>query len=116
MHYLCSVITDERMIIKFDKEYLEELYYKEKCSDKKHRFQPQVIKNYVKRIITLAEAPNIEALFPLHSLNYEVLSGDKKGISSVRIDKQYRLEFIVSNEGEPVITICTITDITNHYK
>jgi len=29
-----------------------------------------------------------------------------------------RLEFIVSQEGgqEPIITICTIKDITNHYK
>lgn len=104
------------MTIKFDKEYLEELYYTAKCKDKKHRYQPQVVRNYIKRIITLAEAPNIEALFPMNSLNYEVLSGDKQGVSSVRIDRQYRLEFIVSTEGEPTITICTITDITNHYK
>ena len=104
------------MVIRFEKEYLEELYYKTKCSDKKHRFQPQVIRNYIRRIITLAEAPNIEALYPMNSLNYEVLRGDKKGISSVKIDRQYRLEFIVSFEGEPEITICSITDITNHYK
>ncbi len=104
------------MNIKFDKKYLEELYYTEKCSDKKHRYQPQVVKNYIRRIITLADAPNIEALFPMHSLHYEVLSGDKKGVSSMRIDRQYRLEFIVSMEQEPVVTICTIIDITNHYK
>ena len=111
------LIINKRMIIKFEKKYLEELYYNAKCSDKKHRFQPQVIRNYIRRIITLAEVPNVEALFPMHSLNYEILSGDKKGISSVRVDRQYRLEFIVTDEGEePVITICTILDITNHYK
>jgi proteic killer suppression protein len=104
------------MNIEFDKTYLEELYYTRKCNDKKHRFQPGVIKNYIRRVTTLAEAPNIEALFPMNSLNYEVLSGDKKGVSSIRIDKQYRLEFIVSAGGEPTITICTLTDITNHYK
>jgi len=104
------------MVIRFEKEYLKELYYHTRCSDKKHRFQPQVISNYVRRIITLAEAPNIEALYQMNSLNYEVLSGNKKGVSSIRINQQYRLEFIVSFEGEPVVTICSITDITNHYK
>ena len=104
------------MVIRFEKEYLEELYYQTRCSDKKHRFQPQVIRNYVRRVITLAEVPSIEALYLMHSLNYEVLGGNKKGISSVRIDRQYRLEFIVSLEGEPEITICSIMDITNHYK
>lgn len=71
----------------------------------------------MKRIITLAEAFNVETLYPLNSLNYEVLSGDKKGISSIRIDKQYRLEFKVSTtDSEPIVTICSIIDITNHYK
>ena len=40
------------MVIEFEKEYLSELYYEGKCNDKKHRFQPQVIRNYVKRIVT----------------------------------------------------------------
>lgn len=104
------------MEIHFDKDYLSELYYKGKCSDKKHRFQPQVARNYVKRIITLADAPNIESLFVLNSLNYEVLSGNKAGLSSVRIDQKYRLEFKVELNGRPVITVCNIMDITNHYK
>lgn len=105
------------MVIEFEKEYLSELYYEGKCSDKKHRFQPQVIRNYVKRIVILAEALNVEALYPLNSLNYEVLTGVKKGISSIRIDKQYRLEFKISTmDSEPIITVCSIIDITNHYK
>ena len=104
------------MVIRFQKEYLEELYVTGKCSDKKHRYQPQVVKKYSMRIDTLTDVPSVEALFTYNSLNYEVLSGDKKGISSIRIDGQYRLEFIVSTEGEPAITICSIIDITNHYK
>ena len=103
------------MVIEFEKEYLSELYYEGKCNDKKHRFQPQVIRNYVKRIVTLAEALNVEALYPLNSLNYEVLTGSKKDISSIRIDKQYRLEFKISTtDSEPIITICSIIDITNN--
>ena len=68
----------------------------------------------MKRIVTLAEALNVEALYPLNSLNYEVLTGSKKDISSIRIDKQYRLEFKISTtDSEPIITICSIIDITN---
>lgn len=104
------------MVIRFEKKYLEELYTLGKSCDKKYRFQPKVINNYKRRVDTLMSAPSIEALYPLNSLNYEVLTGDKNGISSVRIDRQYRLEFRVSAEGEPAVTICSIIDITNHYK
>jgi proteic killer suppression protein len=104
------------MEIQFDKEYLSELYYTGKSSDKKHRFQPKVVRNYVKRIITLADAPNIDSLYVLNSLNYEVLTGDKAGISSIRIDLKYRLEFKVEQKEEPVVTVCNILDISNHYK
>ena len=106
------------MTIRFEKNYLLELYQKGTTNDKKHRFQPSVVKNYIKRIDVLIASSRIEDLFPFHSLNYEILSGDKKGISSIRINDQYRLEFIISQEGEPepIITICTIKDITNHYK
>lgn len=106
------------MVIKFEKEYLSELYYNGQCNDKKHRFQPEVVKKYIRRIVTLTEAPNIEVLYPLNSLNYEVLTGNKQGISSIRIDSQYRLEFTVTTDqsGETVLTVCTIIDITNHYK
>lgn len=43
--------------------------------------------------------------------------GDKKGISSVRINIKYRLEFTVREVlGEQVITVCRLLDISNHYK
>ena len=78
------------MIVKFDKEYLSELYYEGKCSDKRHRYQPDIVKRYKRRIDTLNDASCIEALYRLNSLEYEVLSGDKEGISSIRVneDKQ----------------------------
>lgn len=105
------------MQIVFGKEYLRELYESGKCSDKKHRFQPIVIRKYAICIAYLERAKNIEDLFPINGLRYEVLKGDKKGISSVRINDQYRLEFAISEESqETVITICTILDISNHYK
>ena len=46
------------------------------------------------------------------------MKGDKKGLSSLRINDQYRLEFReITNAGnQAVIEICSLVDITNHYK
>ena len=42
---------------------------------------------------------------------------EENGYYSIRIDYHYRLEFKIRYEGaESVITICTVTDITNHYQ
>ena len=106
------------MIVKFEKEYLSELYYSGKCSDKQHRYQPDIIKRYKRRIDTLNDATCIEALYRLNSLEYEVLSGDNEGISSIRVNDKYRIEFIVSQEenGKALLTICNIIELSNHYK
>ena len=105
------------MNIIFDKEYLHDLFFKGNTTDKKHRFQPEVIRGYQKAVTALASANCIEDLFPYKSLNYEALSGNKNGINSVRCNRKYRLEFIVNEEGcEPIIKICRLLDITNHYK
>ena len=96
---------------------MRELFEEGKCSDKRHRYQPQVVHKYVMRVVTLQNAPNIQSLFPLNSLHYEVLTGDKSGISSIRIDQKYRLEFRVEEflDQESILTICKLEDITNHY-
>ena len=100
------------MIVTFDKDYLRKLYETGK-SDKKHRFQPDIIKRYKRCIDYLKSANKTEDLFLLPSLRYEVLRGDKAGISSIRVNDQYRIEFTVS---ESVITVCNILELSNHYK
>ena len=53
----------------------------------------------------------------MKSLNYEVLKGDKKGTSSIRVNDQYRIEFSVTLiNDDSIVTICNILDLTNHYK
>jgi len=104
------------MIVTFDKDYLRELYETGKC-DKKHRFQPEVIRKYQICIRYLLEASNINSLFIVNSLNYEVLKGDKVGISSIRVNRQYRIEFTVAEQGsEPIVTVCNILELSNHYE
>ena len=113
--YFCT-IKDNRMIVTFDKDYLRELYETGK-GDKKHRFQPDIVKRYKNRIDTLKNKENIEALYNMASLHYEVLKGDKAGISSIRVNDQYRIEFTVSyQEAETIIFICNILDLSNHYQ
>ena len=52
----------EFMKINFEKDYLRELYEKGKAQDKKHRFQPQVVKGYVKCVRVLYKARGIETV------------------------------------------------------
>lgn len=106
------------MEITFEKDYLKELYENGKARSKKHRFQPSVIKKYIQTVDKLRVAKNTEELYPIKSLNYEKLIGDKKGLESVRVDNKYRIEFISSVEGEEpdTITICSIFELSNHYK
>jgi proteic killer suppression protein len=106
------------MEINFEKDYLKELYEKGKARSKKHRLQPNVIKKYIQTIDKLRVAKNTEELYPIRSLNYEKLIGNKKGLESVRVDGKYRIEFIARLEGEDPdsITICSIIELSNHYK
>lgn len=106
------------MNVEFEKDYLADLYEKGKTSDKRHRFQPNIVKGYLKCVKVLMSISRMEDLFTFQSLNYEKLKGDKKGISSLRINDQYRLEFreIPSQSDQSIIEICSIVDITNHYK
>ena len=105
------------MQVTFNEEYLEELYTEGKSRDKKHRYQPQVVRGYQKAIKYLIHANRIEDLFPFKSLHVEALHGDKEGRFSVRANDQYRVEFTISDtDEEPVITVCTILELSNHYK
>ena len=105
------------MEIKFEKKYLEELYLNGKTSDKKHRFQPQIIAKYRKTIDLLESLTVVEDLYRYHSLHYEALVGDKAGMESVRVNDQYRIEFKTTKVvSEIVVTLCNIIELSNHYK
>ncbi len=106
------------MEIEFEKPYLEELYRKGKTKDKKHRFPKGIPERYIRTIDKLRVAERIEDLFVLRSLRYEKLVGDKNDLESVRVNDKYRIEFRSSVEGEEpnLITICSIKELSNHYK
>lgn len=105
------------MVVTFNKDYLEKLYTNGETGIKKLRFQPQIIRGYQKAVKYLIQAKRKEDLFPFKSLHFEALHGDKEGLFSVRANDQYRVEFsLIETEEEPVVTICNILELSNHYK
>ncbi|MBD5321060.1 MAG: addiction module killer protein [Bacteroides sp.] len=105
------------MIVTFEEDYLKILYEEGRSVGEKHRFQPDIIRRYQKAINFMKGASCIESLWQIRSLKYEVLSGNKAGLSSVRVNDQYRVEFSVTlNEKEPILTICNVVELSNHYK
>ena len=105
------------MIVTFDQRYLQELYTDGKASDKKHRFPPQIVGKYIKVVNLMKQQENVLGLTRYGSLHYEKLHGNKEGLSSVRVNDQYRIEFEESlEEGKHIATICNITELSNHYK
>lgn len=102
------------MEIVFEKDYLRDLYYEGKTSDKQHRYQPQIVKKYVRVVNILDSVDKATDLFRYRALHYEKLVGDKAGLESVRVNDQYRIEFkSLTEEG---IVICNIIELSNHYK
>jgi len=105
------------MEIVFKEDYLQEMYQTGKTADKKHRFQPAIIRKYIRVVDIMIDQPDVLALIKYNGLHYEILKGDKAGLSSVRVNDRYRIEFEEKTVGEQsVATICNIVELSNHYK
>ncbi len=105
------------MEVIFSKEYLMEMYRTGQSPDKKHRYHPGIIRKYIDIINLMIRTRDVMGLRQYNSLRYEKLSGDKKGLSSVRVNSQYRIEFEEHiRDGEIIASICRIIDLSNHYK
>lgn len=50
-------------------------------------------------------------------MGFEAMHGDKERLLAIRVDMRYRLEFEL-DEGnpEPMITMVTLQEFSNHYK
>ena len=106
----------QQMEVRFGQQYLKSLYTEAK-GDKKHRFQPQIIRKYIRIVDLMISEDSVMGLKKYNSLRYERLLGDKQGLSSVRVNDQYRIEFEECiKDGETVATICNIVDLSNHYE
>lgn len=105
------------MVITFEEEFLQTMYETGKSANKKHRYQPQIIRKYIDVINLMKFQSNPLDLMKYKSLHYERLAGNKQGLSSVRVNDQYRIEFEEKVVGDNLMaTICNIIDLSNHYK
>jgi proteic killer suppression protein len=116
IYYLCTQ-NKTIMVVTFNEDYLEKLYSKGETGTKKIWFQPQIVRGYQKGIKYLIQAKRKEDLYPFKSLHFEALHGDKEGRFSIKANDQYRIEFTLEeSDEEPVVTICNIMELSNHYK
>ena len=105
------------MIVTFEEDYLKELYEEGKCHDKHHRFQPQIARKNTRTVDLMKQLSHLIGLAQYAGLHYEALHGDKEGLSSVRVNDQYRIEFREILDGDKAIAeVVSITDLSNHYK
>ena len=58
------------MIVVFEQAYLRELFELGRTSDKKHRFQPDIVKRYQKRVEILIAAQSAETLLQIQFLEF----------------------------------------------
>ena len=83
------------------------------CTDQAFRLglPVAVIRSARNKLIQLEAAKDERDLRNLKSLNYKKLSGDREGQRSVRVNDQYRIVFVLSeDERPPIIRILEIGD------
>lgn len=85
------------MIVKFENDYLENLYAGEQLKGKP-KYNDSVIRKFKKVILILKNVESSVELAKFRGLNFEALKGNKKGLYSVRVDIGYRLEFKLEND------------------
>jgi toxin HigB-1 len=92
------------MEIKFNNAYLEKLY-SNKVIKGKPIYNIDIITRFKKTVLKLEQAENSTQLLQIKSLNFEALKGNIKELFSVRVNKQYRLEFKIENDSIQLIEI-----------
>jgi len=102
------------MLVKFKNSNLEKIY-KNKVTGKTD-YSTEVIKQFKKTVLRLEQTENTTQLRQFRSLNFEALRGNKKGIYSVRVNEQYRLEFEIENDTITLSEIILIEKLSKHYE
>jgi proteic killer suppression protein len=102
-----------RVII--EDEYLK-LLFNDGYAPGKPKFNAEVEKKFIARVIQMEQANNTNDLRALKSLHFEKLSGSLEGKYSVRINQAFRIIFRVEKDGSDVrVEILFIEELSNHY-
>lgn len=103
------------MEVRFSNEELEELYAGELLKGKP-KYQQNVIEKFIKRVDLLKQVESSKDLVEFRTLNFEILKGKKQELYSIRVNKQYRLEFGLENDIINLQEIATIEELSKHYE
>jgi len=103
------------MEIKFNDAYLEKLFLNKPVKGKP-LYSSEVITKFKKKVLLIQQIENTVKLRSFKSLHFEALKGNKKGLYSIRIDKQYRLEFKIDNNSITLVEIILIEKLSKHYE
>ena len=110
--YLCNRKSNDNF--GFKTKELERLYTTPLNEIRgKQKFSKEVIKQYHAKVRILTLIDNLKDLYTIRSLNFEALSGDRKGQFSIRLNKQYRLILI---EVAYELVEIEIIEISKHYE
>ena len=102
------------MEFEFKDNNLLDLYTKGKS--RKYRFEKNVIRNFVKRVVSIENSNTIFDLRKPPSMRFEKLEGYQNSFS-IRINGQFRLEFDINFEDENKTKgKVEILTISKHYK
>lgn len=103
------------MIVRFNNNYLEELYKGEQKG--KPKYSEDVVRKFKKTISILKNVESSKELSLFHSLNFEHLEGtNNPRFYSVRVDIHYRLIFELEDDLVLLTEIVFIDNLTNHYQ
>lgn len=103
------------MIVKFKNDYLRKLYADEPVKGKP-LYNQDVIKKFQEKILLMEQFKSTKQLREFKSLHFEALRGDKKGLFSIRINRQYRLEFRIEKDYLQLEEIILIEELSKHYE
>ena len=103
------------MQIKFNDAYLEKLYRNQPIKGKPI-FNIEIVKKFKKTVLKILDAETTQELRQQKGLHFESLKGNKKELYSIRINKQYRLEFKIENEEITLFEIILIEHLSKHHK
>lgn len=102
------------MTVRFSNVYLRKLYEGEPTG--KPKYNDEVVQKFKEKVKLLELIDSTKTLRLYKSLHFESLRGDKKGFHSIRINKQYQLEFEIENDVITKLEIVLITELSKHYE
>ena len=102
-----------RVII--EDEYLASLFANGRSSGKP-KFNVEVERGFIKRILQINNAANTNDLRNIKSLHFEKLSGYLEGKYSIRVNIGFRIVFRIEKDGNNMrLEIICIEELNNHY-